>query len=488
MAGAEAIMRSGQATAANGKPLTPKFEGIRDTQWWKLLSASAIAAGAYHLAWSFPWMNAVILVYAWALLRISESTSTAVAFRLGFLAGFLVFAPEQAWFWNIFGVVALCLWAVLSFFIGLFTALVQIARRRFSPKYLWFGTAVLWTGVEYFRSELYPLRFSWFSVGYVFSDCGGLLPKLGVYGIGFLVFALAACTLKRGAISKLTAFATLIAFANFPITSNQDQTDTVRVAGVQLEFPADLELPKYLDQVLEKHPDTQILVLSEYSFDGPVPTHIREWCRKNERFLIAGGKEEATEVAATNFRNTAFVVGPTGQIIFQQCKSVPIQFFNDGLPALSQQIWESPWGKIAIPVCYDLSYRLITDRFVSAGAEGFIVPFMDVTDWGEIQHWQHARIAPMRAREYGLSVFRLGSSGISQHVDPHGKVLTQADFPGQGEIIAGSLQLGKPRFPLDRSLAPICSALVLIFLLVMSGLALQVKIKMRRGKLVPTPY
>src|SRR5207244_2125086 len=45
----------------------------------------------------------------------------------------------------------------------------------------------IWTGLEYFRGELYYLRFSWLNVGYAFS-ASPLLPAfhwLGMYGIGF---------------------------------------------------------------------------------------------------------------------------------------------------------------------------------------------------------------------------------------------------------------------------------------------------------------
>jgi apolipoprotein N-acyltransferase len=213
-----------------------------------------------------------------------------------------------------------------------------------------------------------------------------------------------------------------------------------------------------LDRVLAKHPDAQILVLSEYAFDGPIPNRVKGWCRTNSKYLIAGGKEEVFESDRKTFHNTAFVIGPNGEVTFQQGKSVPIQFFNDGLPARDQRVWHSPWGPIAIPTCYDLSYRRVTDHFVTAGAKAFIVPFMDVADWGEQQHRQHTRIAPMRAREYHLSIFRLGSSGISQHVDGNGKVLAEGSFPGQEEIIAGELRLANARPPIDRWLAPLCSA------------------------------
>jgi len=48
------------------------------------------------------------------------------------------------------------------------------------------------------------------------------------------------------------------------------------------------------------------------------------------------------------------VIGPDGQDVFEQAKSVPVQFMSDGLPAVERRVWESPWGKIGIAVCYGL--------------------------------------------------------------------------------------------------------------------------------------
>ncbi len=58
---------------------------------------------------------------------------------------------------------------------------------------------------------------------------------------------------------------------------------------------------------------------------------------------MVGGKDP---VGTNNYYNTAFVVGTNGEIVFKQVKSVPIQFFRDGLPAPEQKVWNSPWGKI----------------------------------------------------------------------------------------------------------------------------------------------
>ena len=96
---------------------------------------------------------------------------------------------------------------------------------------------------------------------------------------------------------------------------------------------------------------------------------------------------------------------------------MPIQFFKDGLPAREQRLWDSPWGKIGLCICYDLSYARVTDRLVRLGAQAMIVPTMDVVDWGQREHELHARVAPIRSAEYGIPIFRVASSGISQWTD-----------------------------------------------------------------------
>ncbi len=118
-------------------------------------------------------------------------------------------------------------------------------------------------------------------------------------------------------------------------------------------------------------------------------------------------------------------------------------------------MWNSPWGKIGICICYDLSYTRVTDRLVKLGAEAIIVPTMDMVDWGVAQHELHTRIAPVRAAEYGLPIFRLASSGISQSVDRAGQVTATAPCPGDGAILTTTLEMrGQGSRPLDRWLAP----------------------------------
>src|SRR5688500_5670949 len=206
--------------------------------WKSLLLYSLAAAAAFHLAWAVPPLNVLALVYASALIRISTAGTARLTFRFGFIAGLLVFAPQLAWFLTIFSWVAICLWALLSFFTAAFCCFLYAWRKRLGAQHLWLVAPIAWTGIEFFRSELYPLKFTSLSVGYLISGNACLFPvgSLGVYGTGFAIFLLAALLLRRSPIVQIAALAVLLILANFPLpTAQSTPTNSVNVAGIQLE-------------------------------------------------------------------------------------------------------------------------------------------------------------------------------------------------------------------------------------------------------------
>lgn len=89
---------------------------------------------------------------------------------------------------------------------------------------------------------------------------------------------------------------------------------------------------------------------------------------------------------------------------------------------------------------------------------GLLIPTMDVETWGAHEHGLNARMARIRAAEYGVPIFRVASSGISQVVDPSGRETATAPFPGQGDLLAGTLVLHPAggTVPPDDLLAPAC--------------------------------
>ena len=436
--------------------------------WKKSLLWLALAVACFHTAYTsihFPAVGLLIFGYAYGLVRLTDQPNVRRAFYFGLATGFLCYATQLFFFFRIFNVAAIVLWLVLAFWVGLFAAIVcGCARCWGKVKTAWL-IPIIWTGIEYFRSELYFLKFSWLNIGHI-SFVGSYL--FGMYGFGFFVFAIVVglfyASWTRISRSESIIISLLIFFAFFKLTCISIPSGggrlpyykaaTIKIVGVQMEFPPQNVIPKILNQALAKNTNAAIFVLSEYSLDGGVPDSLKNWCRDHSKFLVIGGKDFVTN---NFYYNTAFVVGTNGEIVFKQAKSVPIQFFHDGLPAPKQEVWNSPWGKIGICICYDLSYTRVTDELVRQGAQLLIVPTMDVEFWGRHQHELHSRVAPVRAAEYGIPIFRVASSGISQAVNSGGQVVAKTSIPGSGEILSAQLRL--PRrgaLPLDRFLAPLC--------------------------------
>ncbi len=311
--------------------------------WKKSFLWLVFAVACFHGAYTsiyFPAAGLLIFGYAYGLVRLTDQSTVRRAFYFGLVTGFLCYAPQLFFFWRIFNAAAIVLWLVLAFWVGLFAAIACGCIRRWGKiKAAWL-IPVVWTGIEYFRSELYYLKFSWLNIGYAFPNypCAPLL-NYGIYGLGFIIFAVAAAFSGMVPIAKqsMRRFAVLLfglmAFAIFlefiAAARYERPNPPITVVGVQMEFPPVSIIPKILDQALAKNTNGTIFVLSEYTLDGPVPESLKNWCREHSRYLVVGGKDSVTNDV---YYNTAFVVGTSGEIIFKQAKSVPIQFFTMACP------------------------------------------------------------------------------------------------------------------------------------------------------------
>jgi apolipoprotein N-acyltransferase len=97
---------------------------------------------------------------------------------------------------------------------------------------------------------------------------------------------------------------------------------------------------------------------------------------------------------------------------------------------------------------------------------------MDVAEWGRHQHELHSRVAPLRAAEYQIPIFRVASSGVSQAVDPNGRVVAKTSIGGVEEILTVKFLLpAHGSLPFDRILAPSCVVATGIVVLVLPFLA-----------------
>lgn len=468
-----------------------------------------VAVLAFQLAFEVSALCGFSLVYLGSLFALRRIRTPRQAFYSGLLVGLGVFVPQMLFLWRIFSVAALPLWLILAFFHGLFLLVLNRVQFRCGSGWALVLAPVLWCGIEYFRCEVWWLRFSWFAAGTCLPPAArGFLVPLGVYGCGALGMAVGAlgCHVVelRGSRWPTWMRPALVVAVGVMIAgivgsrSRGSEEDSIRsevhVAGVQMEFPGVPEVRMALERVRTNHADAGLVLLSEYTFDGGVPDTVKAWCRRHEKWLVAGGREPVGAIATDqpsapegSYFNTAFVVSPQGEVVFTQAKSRPIQFFQDGLPARQRRVWDSPWGRLAIPICYDASYRRVMDDFVRQGVQGFLIPTMDVEAWGERQHRLNARMARLRSVEYQVPVFRVASSGISQLIDATGYEIATAPFPGPGEMIAGTMALPavRTRRPIDAMVAPACTVGTggIIGFLVVAGFSAL----MRRRRDVPGP-
>lgn len=427
---------------------------------------------AFHCAYR-PGAGWWIALFPFGIVPLMHLRTSRQAFYGGLALGFGLYAPQLGFFWTIFGPPAALLWGVLALWPAVFLVLARALRPVLGPAGMLVAIPVLWTGTEYFRSELYFLRFSWLSPGYALAGGSpmGILPWIGVYGTGTLLFLAGAVYWCAGGWKRWLGpgLAVVVVASNqFPRTPPaQGNGREVAIAGAQIESLDEASIPSVLDRLVTAYPAAQLLVLPEYSLAGEPAPEVLAWCRTHRRHLVIGGIDRLPE---RGFRNTAWVVDAEGQVVFRQAKRVPIQFFDDGLPAPSQAIWESPWGRIGIAVCYDLSYTRVMDGLVRRGAQALVIPTMDALSWGRHQHALHARIAPARAAEYGIPIVRCASSGISQIVDRHGRVSVEAPMDADVRLFGGTILMAAPgSLPIDRWFAPACSAATAAAVLLLAG-------------------
>lgn len=424
-----------------------------------------IAAVCFHAAYSCPGLGILILGYPFALVRALPHLSGRHCFYGGLALGLFLYGPHLRFFWTLFQAAAVLLWLILAVWLALFMILGRLALLQFQ------GVGrliipVLWMGLEYARSELYPLKFSWMNAGYPLEDSALRLwlTVVGIYSVGALSATAAVLSFFRWrhvvvATSLGAILLFILTFVSIPMHSRPPRR--VHVAGMQLEESQERDLPRHLGTLIQRHPNTELVVLHEYLLSGTVPREIQEWCRRERRWLVVGGRKE---LGGELWQNTAFVVDTNGAVVFEQGKKTPIQFFQDGVAATRQELWDSPWGKVGIAICYDLSYTRVMDELVAKGAQLLIVPTMDAINWGESEHALHARVAPVRALEYRVPIIRVASSGISQIVNSHGRAIASAPYPGQESSLAAPVSVqGSGHLPIDRVLAPFASLVTLLF-------------------------
>jgi apolipoprotein N-acyltransferase len=98
----------------------------------------------------------------------------------------------------------------------------------------------------------------------------------------------------------------------------------------------------------------------------------------------------------------------------------------------TNQTVDTPYGRLAGVVCCDLDYPYVIRQVSQKGVDILLVPSFEPTTANIVAHSQ---MAPFRAIENGVSIFRPTSQGISLAIDPYGRLLGSMNHTTASETV-----------------------------------------------------
>jgi apolipoprotein N-acyltransferase len=360
--------------------------------------------------------------------------------RVGFVFGYLSAVANAHWFVNVFPwTFALVLWGIVGLFPTIYGLLHAWLARR-SATLLVVTAPALWIALDWFRSEVGPLKFAWFTLGHALGGNEWLRQNADLAGVyGLTLFAFATCLAIERAVAYrndgrafVIALVTVAANLAFLARGNRvvgfastEETRALRVLAVQDESFDDLEPKrrKTLEAARTFPPD--VILWPEDSFFSDY--------EKNAGWRL--GLAEVAAVASHAFvfgsardvpgekrpHNAAILLDPSGKRIGEYWKRVPVQFVEDAIPGTESPLFDMGGTRVGVMICYDGTYPFVTRDLARAGAEVLLVPTMDVAAWGPVQHAHHALFYALRACEVRKPIVRAASSGFTFALDAWGR-------------------------------------------------------------------
>lgn len=209
---------------------------------------------------------------------------------------------------------------------------------------------------------------------------------------------------------------------------------------------------------------SQMKAVVEDLGEGRLQAHCQRWAQELGCYLIAGslplrieGQVYATlcvynpqGVLETIYqKNHLFsVVTPNG-VVYREST-----FFTAGTASV---IWQSPWGKIGLAICFDLRFPAMFRSYAQQGVRLIILPAAFTQETGQA-HWHtlvraraiENQMTILAVNQVGEHELGLQSYGHSLLVDAWGEVLVDSGDSlaiGSYELDLSPVELLRQRFP-----------------------------------------
>jgi len=425
-----------------------------------LVSGGLMATCYWPLEWHFVGWFALV-----PLLLMLPRVSGRTAALCGLAFGLMYYRLTLGWVCDVVGPMG---WAVIGI-LSVWMAVAVLVGKRLTDRFglaamLWAAPLAL-TGQEILRSEGLALwRFAYAGFGYSqagnpwaaqMASLGGVyLVTLAVAAVNAaLAYAVLATQRRQGWTAVLAVVAAVTVAATAGGYELGRPAGYVMAAAVQTE---DADFGRHfglIRQALGTPTHPKIVVLPEhalvdvYSEEHEAFKRLSRIADRRDVYICVGADIGTTSrpAASCPFDNTAVLFGPDGQILSRQAKVVPVPMYSDGNPAAEQVVAETQFGRIGTCICYDADFTDVCRRPVAMGARLLLIPIMNPKDWPAQQRHQQAAMIPFRCIELRRAAVCAASSGISQIIDPRGKVVDDRTQEEGDGFIVGSVPLRDDR-------------------------------------------
>lgn len=436
------------------------------------------------LALSFP--KADISILAWfafvPLLLAIAKKRPAIAFRLGFVCGLSAYGGILYWLnivMTLYGKLPLFLsfflFLLLSSYLALFIGVVAMLVRKgeISGITPLISFPILWVGFEYLRSFLLT-GFPWASLGY---SQYRILPLIqisditGVYGLSFLIVLANVVLLRviKGAVMKghsvypaksaalLLSLLILTLGYGFMRLNNVEKGAPLKVALIQGNIPQDVKWdPAFQESTIAVYErmtreasigGIDLVVWPEsaipfYFQDDPkYASRIKRVAAGVKSFLVTGSPAYDNEGGSIKYRNSAYLLSPTGEVLGRTDKIHLVPFgeyvplarllpfvhklvvgIGDFSPGKSTVPLYIDKGKIGVLVCFEGIFPELSRGYVRAGSRLLVNITNDAWYGRSSAPYQHLSMTVFRAVENRVPFVRAANTGITAIIDSRGHI------------------------------------------------------------------
>ena len=447
----------------------------------------------------FPVLSFVALAPAVLLLRGADTPGRA--FKWGWWYGFtaqglvLYWLVVALWHFTALSAVGYLVTIVL---LGVFTGatfwLVVRVRDRAPAVPLWLTFAVALTTLEWAIGHAGDVAFPWLGIGTSLTDAPVLVQwadLAGARGVGFWLIvcnvllveaALTARNRVRAAAWRVGVVVASVALA-WAYGAYRMRTLPLRPAGVvglvqpnigfsekwqESEAQREVNLLLDLSRRARAMGRPDLIAWPEAALPGYLEersdwdSSLARFAREGRTPLLVGGLY-ATPAAGGDYDiyNAAYYVDTTGSWrrypvyekrylvpVVERTPFVPVRWFRaiPGIrnwsgrfrPGLTLPLYPTPVGRAGVIVCYESVFEDLTRRYRARGADVVFNITNDAWYGRTTAPYQHAAHLIMRAIETRMGIARAANDGVSEFVDPLGRV-SDATVLGTQDVVVGRL-------------------------------------------------